>query len=235
MEEAISFFRAFEFWIYAILGLGAIIYVRKFVLSWRELNVATFGLERENAQSQLNQSASMLVFVLILAVAEFVLVTYIAPSMPSASPLPTPTIDYLATTTSTLPAATTQTVTATSPSTIPTNNPGASGCIPQKIMISSPLEGDIVNGVVEITGTANIPGFGFYKLEMKRPDEDIWATFQAGDKVTIESKLGAWDTRLLTPGVYQIGLVVVDNEAKFSDPCVVQVNVTLSPDETLVP
>ena len=47
MEEAISFFRAFELWIYLLLGLGGLYYLRKFILAWQELQGASFGLERE--------------------------------------------------------------------------------------------------------------------------------------------------------------------------------------------
>jgi hypothetical protein len=102
-------------------------------------------------------------------------------------------------------------------------------------MISAPQDAEIVSGVVEVMGTADTPNFGFYKLEMKRPDEDLWATIQAGNEVKNDSKLGDWDTRRLTPGVYQLGLVVVDNEAKSSLPCVVQVNVTISLEGTSAP
>lgn len=232
MEEAISFFRAFEPWIYVILGIGALFYVRKFILAWRELHVAAFGLERENAQARLNTSASLLVFILILAVMEFVLVTYISPSLPNTSLLPTPTIDLLATPSVTLQNEATQTSAGGAPTAIFTEVPSESNCIPDQIFISSPVDGDIVNDVVELIGTANIPNFGFYKLEMKRPDEDIWATIQAGNQITVNEKLGDWDTRSLTPGVYQIGLVVVDNEAKASQPCVVQVNVTITIQDT---
>ena len=108
MEEALSFFRAFEIWIYLLLGLGGLIYIRKFILAWQELRGATFGLERESAQARLNQAASMLVLLLTMAVTEFVLVSFIAPAVPGAIPLPTPTLDLLATPTITLPATTPQ-------------------------------------------------------------------------------------------------------------------------------
>jgi len=236
MEEALSFFRAFEVWIYLVLGLGGLIYVRKFILAWRELRISSYGLERESAQARLNQSASMLVFFLILVVMEFVLVTFIAPSMPGANPLPTSTIDLLATHTTTLQFEATQTLADDATLTpLPTTIPGESDCIPGQIMISTPQDAEIVSGVVEIIGTADTPNFGFYKLEMKRPDEDLWATIQAGNEVKNDSKLGDWDTRRLTPGVYQLGLVVVDNEAKSSQPCVVQVNVTIALEGTSAP
>ena len=236
MEEALSFFRAFEVWIYIVLGLGGILYIRKFILGWQQLRVAAFGLERENAQARLNQSASMLVFILIIAVMEFVLVTYIAPSIPGANPLPTATLDLLSTPTTTLQLGATPTLAENvTPAPTTTGQTGESGCIPGQIMIFSPQDGEIVNGVVEVIGTADILNFGFYKLEMKRPDEDIWATIQAGNEIKNESKLGDWDTRRLTPGVYQLGLVLVDNEAKASLPCVVQLSVTISPEETTGP
>ena len=50
MEEALRFFRAYEFWIYILLALGGLIYIRKFILAWEELRGAAFGLEREAAQ-----------------------------------------------------------------------------------------------------------------------------------------------------------------------------------------
>ena len=233
MEEALSFVRAFEIWIYLILGVGGIFYIWKFFLSWQELRVAAFGLERESAQSRLNQATVMLVLILCLAIVIFVLVTFVAPSMPGANPLPTTTIDLLATPTTTLQPEATGTLSVDStPSLVITPTSADTACIPDQIMLVSPGDGAIVSGVVEVTGTADIPNFGFYKLEMKRPDEPVWATIQAGNESRVNEKLGDWDTRLLTPGIYQLGLVLVDNEAKASQPCVVQVSVTTPPIET---
>ena len=84
MEEALRFFRAFELWIYLLLGLGGLFYLRRFILAWQELRGAVFGLERESAQARLNQAASVLVLLLTMAVTEFFLVSFVAPSMPGA-------------------------------------------------------------------------------------------------------------------------------------------------------
>jgi len=237
MEEALSFFRAFEVWIYLLLALGGLIYVRKFMLSWQELRGAGFGLERENAQSRLNQSASMLVVILTMAVSEFVLVSFVTPAIPGAVPLLTPTLNLLVTPTFTLPATTPK------PGELPSSNPaptqvsitGNNGCAPGQIEIIAPQNGQEVSGVVEVTGTANIPNFGFYKFEMKRPDEAIWLTIQAGNSVINTGKLGDWDTRRLSPGDYLLGLVVVDNQAKALPPCVTQLRVAKGSEETPSP
>lgn len=235
MEEALRFFRALEGWIYLILGLGALFYVRKFILAWQELKEAGFGLERENAQARLNQAASMLVFLLIMAVAEFILVSFIAPSIPGATPIPTSTLSILATPTTTLPSQIDQVtqleVTATPNPTDLAN----SMCVPGQIEISSPVNGQQVSGVVEIIGAASIPNFGFYKFEIRHPGDAQWVTIQAGNEVKQNAKLGDWDTRRLSPGEYQLGLVVVDNQGRISQPCVVSlfvnpaVEVTPSP------
>ena len=167
MEEAVSFSRAYEPWIYIILGLGGLFYIRKFILAWRELHVAAFGLERENAQARLNSSAVMLVFILILAVGEFVLVYFISPSILTASPLPSPTLNILPTKTITLVPLTTQT---TDNAIAEPPDPGdsiQSGCVPGQIAVTAPQDGEIIRGVVEVIGTANIENFGFYKLECK--------------------------------------------------------------------
>ncbi len=236
MEEAIGFFTAFEFWIYLLIGLAALFFIRKFILSWWELKDAAFGLERESAQSRLNQSATVLVLLLTMAVSEFVLVYFISPAIPAASALPTLTINPLTTATTTVPAEMMNqgedSMAAAQP---PPEAVSGEGCIPDQIMISFPIGGQEVSGVVEILGTADIPNFGFYKLEIKRPEEAVWLTLQAGNQVVRDGKLGDWDTRRLTPGEYQLGMVVVDSVAQASQPCIVNILVVRTPDETGVP
>ena len=215
MEEAIGFFRAFEFWIYLLIGLGALFFIRKFVLAWQELKDAAFGLERESAQARLNQSATMLVLLLSMAVSEFVLVYFIAPSVSGTAALPTATMNPLATSTVTLSASSANPGEVEAAAAPLEDQPAAStGCIPDQSQISFPLAGQETSGIVEILGTADIPNFGFYKLEIKKPEETVWLTLQAGNQAVRDGKLGDWDTRRLTPGEYQLGLVIVDNEAQ---------------------
>ena len=227
MEEALRNLKTFEVWIYLLLGFGGLFFIRKFMLAWQELRVAAFGLERQQAQARLNRAASILVLLLTIAVAEFVLVSFIAPSVPGASPLLTPTLDLLATPTTTLavtdiPAGNNQQITLT-PS--PPVQSSVSGCVVDSIEITNPQNGQEVSGTVEIIGTANIPNFGFYKFEIKRPEEPNWQTLQAGNQVRNQESLGVWDTRRLLPGEYQLSLVVVDNQGQASQPCIVQVRV----------
>jgi hypothetical protein len=236
-EEALGFARTFEIWIYLVLGLGGIIYLRKFALAWQELQGSAFGLEREGAQLRLNTAASALVLLLTMAVVEFILVSFIAPAFPGAMPLPTPTLNLLASPTVALPAgaiAAPETPGAVTPSPeLPTLLEVTSGgCVPGQVAITMPKDGEEVSGITPIVGSATIPDFGFYKFEIKRPEESTWLTIQAGNTPQIDNKLGDWDTTRLAPGEYQLALVVVDNEARASAPCVVLVRVARPLDAT---
>jgi hypothetical protein len=110
-----------------------------------------------------------------------------------------------------------------------------SGCVSGQVELSAPRNDQEVSSVVEVMGTADIPDFGFYKLEVKRPDETLWATIEAGNQIVQDGKLGNWDTRRLQPGVYELGLVVQNNQAISPSHCVVTVRVVPSTEETTQP
>ncbi len=231
MQEALRFFQAYEIWIYILLGSVGILYLRKFFAAWQELQGAVFGLERENAQGRLNQAASILILVFSLMAAEFLLTSFILPSLPQTTLLFTPTVNLLTTPTSTIEAAemgqammglATQ---ATTTSGDLLSSTSSSQCIAGQIFISSPQNGSEVRGIVEINGSANIPNFGFYKIEMRRADEADWLTILAGNQIQPDGLLGTWNTVLLSPAVYQLRLVVVDNQGVASPPCEIQLSV----------
>jgi hypothetical protein len=228
MEQVLQFFRSYEIWIYVILGVLAIWQIRKFVLAWEELRGAFFGLEREAAQSRVNSAATMVVLLIIMAITEFTIVTFVVPTLPGANPLPTLTLDLLATPTITLPAPTqnpngTQEATPT-----PGEVPAAEGCVAGQINLTSPLNGDRISGSITIRGSADIPNFGFYTLQIARPGDVIWVPKQVGQQPVKNDILGTWDTTLLTPGDYMLKLVVTDNLGNELAPCVIQVTVELS-------
>jgi hypothetical protein len=216
-------------WMYVILVLAGLVYIRRFILAWEELRRAAFGLERESAQSHLNQSAGMLVLLFIMAVAIFVVVSFVAPAFPASIPLQTPTMDLLASPSTTIEGEAAQeqdaTPTADLLSLTATVQVIGEGCIPGQIMLSDPVDGSEISGVVIIKGTADIQNFGFYKYEVARLGDTVWQTIQAGREIKQESELGQWDTRTLAPGDYMLRLIVIDNQGETLEPCVIQVNV----------
>jgi hypothetical protein len=229
MEEALRFLNSYEIWIYVLLALVSLFYIRKFILAWEELRGAAFGLERESAQSRLNRSASMLVLLLVMGLAVFVMVSFIVPSVPMANPLNTPTLDLLATATTTLPADTDggdipKEIEATD-SPPPLEPILVEGCIPGQLEFVEPKDGEEISGIVTLIGTVNHPNFGFYKYEVARPGDTIWLTIQAGREPKQESELGQWDTTALSPGEYLIRLVLTDNQGESLNPCIIKVYV----------
>lgn len=225
MEEALRFFKANELWIYLLLGLGGLLFTARFLKAWNELRQSAFGLERESAQTRVNQAASVLVLLFVAVIAEFAIVTFVVPAVPGANPLLTPTLDLLSIPLQPLdPAADETPQPAAPPVGLPEVGLGE-GCVPELVMLLSPVSGETIQGTVPIMGTANIPNFGFYKFEMARPNEQNWLSIQAGNNIVQEDWLGNWDTGRLAPGIYWLRLVVTDNQGQSLPPCTVEVNV----------
>jgi hypothetical protein len=232
MEEVLRFFYDKESIIYGILFLLAIWYIRKFIIAWEDVRGAAFGLERESAQSRLNGAAILLVFLMATAMAEFIIVSFIVPAVPGAIPLSTPTIDLLATPTVTLsPAllATGAVITATQSTPSPEAIVQGQGCIPDQLTLTYPKDGQEISGVVILTGTVDIPNFGFYQYEVARPGETMWLTIQVGREVKHNQTLGEWDTRTLAQGDYMLRLVATDNQGEPLATCVIRVRVLTEP------
>lgn len=226
MAEVLRFFRSYEIWIYIILGVLALWQIRKFSVSWEEVRGAAFGLEREAAQNRLNQAATVLLLLLLMSVTEFMLVYIVAPSIPGAIPIPSPTLNLLATATAILPIETANPEAVETPVATPPGGQTVSpGCVPGSIEISSPKDGDTVSGVVEVRGTADIANFGFYKYEIARPGETIWLSLNAGEAPVKDGVLGEWITDMLPAGDYLLRLVVTDNDGQTLPACIIQVRV----------
>jgi hypothetical protein len=208
------------------LGGLAFWQIRKFLQAWEELRGAAFGLERDAARSRLNQSSATLFLLLMMALAEFIMVYFLVPSFPGAAPIPSPTLDLLASATSVLPVETS--LPGVEPALTPT--PGlasgtSQGCVPGKVEITSPKEGEQVSGVVKILGTVNIDNFGFYKYEIARPGESIWLSLNAGQNPIIDGELGEWITDVLPPGEYMLRLLVTDNLGQALPACMIKIQV----------
>ncbi len=233
MVDAIRFLRDYEVWIYVLAGAIAVWQVGKFILAWQELGKAAFGLERETAQSRLNTAAALLVLMLLAVVAEFMVVSFVAPAVPGAIPIPTPTLDLLATPSITIPPPTPTLSETDQPS--GTLEPGATpqpaalpeenACVAGQVMFNDPKDGQEISDIVSLQGTASIPNFGFYKYEIARPGESSWLTIGGGRVPVVDGKLGDWDTTTRVPGEYLLRLVVTDNQGNYLPACVIRVRI----------
>jgi hypothetical protein len=225
MTDLYRFLASYEALIYILLVVGGLFAFRWLWNSWREWQAAVYKLEREFALRRLGQSASVSTLVVLLLCVEFFMASFVIPGLPSEVFLSTPTLNVLATPTGTLSAEfMTQSAALPPPSAVTTL-----GCIPDQVIITSPKPGEQVQGTVELIGTVNIPNLGFYKYELAPQGSDTWATISADRSVVENGVLGRWDTAPLTPGDYQLRLVVTDNQGLSLSPCIVPVRVMAQP------
>jgi hypothetical protein len=222
MAEIYKFLGSYEALIYILLAMGALFAFRWLWRSWRESQTAVYTMEREFSSRRLGQSAAISILIVVLFCGEFFMATFIIPGLPSEVFLTTPTLDFISTPTGTLsPEMMTQF--ANLPPQAAVAN--AVGCTPNQIMLTSPAAGDQIKGTVELIGTVNVPNFGFYKYEVAQLGSDTWATISADRNTVNNGLLGRWNTTALTPGDYQLRLVVTDNQGKALPPCVVPVRI----------
>lgn len=215
---------SYEPLIYIALAIGGLFAFRRMWRSWREWRDSVYGLEREFALRRLGQATAAAFFILALVFVEFFIATFIAPSLPATDILATPTLDLLLTPVNTLsPEQATQAALFPVTESVPS---GMSGCIPDQIMITAPEPGAPVSGTVAITGTANVPNFGFFKYEFAPRGSQNWATISAKRDPVINGEIGDWNTTSLTNGDYFLRLVVTDNVGVSLEPCVIAVRVT---------
>ncbi len=221
MAEFYRFLASYEVLIYIILAIGALFAFRWLWRSWQEWRIAVYSLEREFSSRRFGRSAIISIFIVILFCAEFFMATFIIPGLPADVFLTTPTLDLISTPTGTLSA---EMMTQFSGQ-LPQVAASATGCIQGQIVITFPAPGDEVKGAIELLGSVNIPNFGFYKYEVASAGSDTWATISAGRAIVNDGSLGRWDATALTPGDYQLRLVVTDNQGQTLPACIVPVRV----------
>lgn len=223
METVYRFLATYEGLIYILLALSGLFAFRWLWKSWRELHESVFGLEREFAMRRLSQALVVSLLILIMFFGELFLASFVVPSLPSTDLLVTPTLDILNQTEGALSG---------NPAILLTELPSASdtsstsGCIPDQLIITSPELGQEVSGTVTLVGTVDIANFGFYKYEVSPQGAETWATISAGREIVQNGDVGFWDTTTLTPGDYQLRLLVTDSQGQSYPPCIISVRVS---------
>jgi hypothetical protein len=222
MAEFYKFLASYEVLIYILLAIGGMFSFRWLWRSWHEWRIAVFSLEREFSARRLGRSVAISILIIILFCAEFAMASFVIPGLPSDFFMTTPTLDLISTPTGTFSPEMMTQFANLPPGTAVVN---AEGCIPGQIDLTFPQPGEEIRGAIELIGTVNIVNFGFYKYEVAPSGSDTWATISAGRSVVNDGPLGRWDTTALTPGDYQLRLVVIDNQGEILPACLVPVRI----------
>lgn len=217
MLELFHFLVDYQLWIYAILGILALIYLTRLISAWRERYATIFGLEREDAQRRLNSSLAVFILLILLIAAEFVLVTFVIPEWPLVMITPTPTqtsAEQEEELLITPPASSSGLVVSSTPQGASANSAAvsvSSGCIPGQLEWLAPVSGDVISGSYTLEATVNLQDMAFYNWAFSPvADQENWQTLSAGNLPVLEGELGLWATTQVANGDYVLRLTVYD-------------------------
>jgi hypothetical protein len=214
MGAVLALLARWEAWIYGGLGVLASVCLIVFWAAYRRYERTPFGLERDAARRLQNAALAGLFALGLAGVAVFGLNRYAdrsggpliagTPAPAAAStPLPTPTP-----------------ITSAGPLTV-----DSSGCENPEVTLIRPAPNQRLSGVVEVEGTANIPNFAFYQVEISGvATNGAWVTLAVGNLPKVQAVLGSFDTSPYQPGDYAFRLVVTDNVGRAAPPCVIVVS-----------
>ncbi len=223
MKTVLNFFVHYAPVVYILLFIGLVLGIRQLLLARAEAREAIYGLEREIARRHTNRAITAVTLVSFVAIAEFVLIVFLVPSLPAFAKISTPTMNALAAPAGTLSSETLSQLTTLMPGSTPAAQ--ESGCIPGMVNIISPKAGSELRGSVDLTGDADIPNFGFYKYEFTPLGADTWSAIEANRQPKQDDNLGKWDTSTLAQGDYLLRLVVTDNQGNEMPACVIPVRI----------
>ena len=217
-----GFLATYEALIYILLVLVGVFLGRWLWRTWKAWRGAIYGLEREVSQRRFARALAANVIWFALLLGEFVIASFIVPSMPASIFIPTPTVDLLTTPTGTISADMAATLDARP---TPQSEDFSEGCVPDKRIITSPVPGENLSGIVNLVGTVNVEDFGFYKFEIAPAGSETWSPIYAGREIIQDDILGRVDTAGLIPGDYRLRLVVTNNIGEAMEPCEVLIRV----------
>lgn len=228
MSELLLFLEKQQLGIYILLGGVGFLYVRAAINAYLALRRARFGLERQQEREKLIRAGVMTGLFFFGMLVVFILTSFVSPALPSDEIQAVPTVNLLAS-----PESSSEEEGVFSTATpLAEGQMDVSGCQNPDATIRSPQDGDSINGVVDILGTANIDNFAFYTLEYRSiTSEGTWRAIMAGTEQICETfceeeeLLGSWDTSLVTPADYALRLVVTDTSGNAPLPCEIRVSV----------
>jgi hypothetical protein len=224
MNQIILFFIRSEGLFYFFGSIIVIIAAVNLIKARAQWKLAIFSLEQEIVKHKTGIAITWLVLAIIFMVSEFSFVMFANVKYPNVQ-LPTPTISLLPTPTlgilggSGLQLSGEQN--ALSPAII-----SSEGCTSGTIEWISPKPGTEVREQVELVGTVNVPNLGYYKLVYRLANSISWQTISGTNKPVFEDILGAdWNIADLTPGDYDLGLIVMDNQENAYPECIITIKV----------
>ncbi|MBC7259961.1 MAG: hypothetical protein H5T65_12020 [Chloroflexi bacterium] len=241
MSIVITLLKAYAIWLYILFAIVALFALRAALKARAEIRQSIFSLEKEFARNRLYRAVTVMIVMALLAGALFVATHLGGPTTPATTE-PTPTATrFLRATPTYSPEELTPTPTATITRVRPTRQPIPTApvftptatpappplCPTPGVNLTSPRPGARLSGVVQVTGTAAIGNFWYYKIEIgigSNPSQ--WSV--VGDlhyAPVSDGVLETFNAAAFPAGEYTLRLVVVDKTGNFPEPCAVAVTI----------
>lgn len=242
MPTLVRLIAQYEIYLYAICGMLLIPFLSEVQRARRDRQ-SIFPLEKENATKRLRRALMGVALILSIAGGIYYINSYIEPTIVQVdeTPTPTPTTSILFATPTNSPAPPTETPTITPTATRqprptpqepvePTDTPTPAVVMPDcpnpGVRLTSPGVNAVLEGTVDIWGSASIENFGYYKFEFQSlSTADEWHHVYTGEQPVSDGLLGQWNVDSLPAGPYLFQLVVVDATGNYPPPCQVRVSV----------
>lgn len=245
MEQVLRFIADYQWWIYAVLGLVLLFYLRRAIVSRRQGMRSIFTLEQEQLRLRYSRSVIVSAVVMLVMVSIFMLGNPLR-VVPAETPEPSPSttsgpLSAPTLTPTSAPPTITATATATRVPPTPLVRPTATAqavatpalqvrpaaCPDPNRRITSPGVNQVVQGNVSIRGTADHPSFDYYKVEVgSGTNPGQWTVVgQLHQSPVNDGVLETFNAAAYAPGVYTLRLVVVDMTGNFPEPCPVTITV----------
>ncbi len=248
MERVLELLAEYQWWIYGLLGVILLFYLRRALMARREGARSIFKLEQEQARTRYGRSVTIAAVILLSMVAIFLVSNPVLTSPSPVTPEPTPTETtgplLASTLTPTPPPATITptptptrtrpprpTLTASTSEVVATETPVVrpAGCPNPNIRITSPGVNQVVRGNFPVRGTASISSFQYYKVEVgpgSSPKDHEWTVVgQLHRSPVTNGVLETFNSGAYPIGQYTLRLVVVDQTGNYPEPCRVTVTV----------
>lgn len=231
MIVLLQLIRKYDLWLYGLCGLVCLFYLRRAWHARQTLAASFFSLEKEVATSQLLRSLGGALFCCLFVGSIYYVTRYLAPALelpevlraeptPILIPTPIPTPTPGPPTSGLAPTATRRIVRPVLPTPTPpvTSTPEIMppSCPDPGAQLTAPGVNQVLHGLVQVRGTAQIADFDYYKFEFRGAGlESEWAFLQRHDEPVVEGLLGTWDVSMLPNGEYEFRLVVVRRDGNY--------------------
>jgi len=245
VQRVLQFAVEYQWWLYGLLGLLLLFYLRRAIVARQEGLRSIFKLEQEQARGRYSRSVVVMLVLLGVAAIVFGLTNFLGPALsrppeptpkvtggPLSEPTltstpPLPTITPTATATKPLPTRLVPTPTSLAVTPTPLVRPAA--CADPNARLTSPGVNQAVRGSVQLRGTANIADFQYYKIEVAagaEPVDQVWSVVGELHYTPLDSGvLETFNSDAYPPGIYTLRLVVVNKTGNYPEPCRVTVAV----------